>query len=43
MIFVNASDDPIVPPPLLGIIKRAAGELFTFCNIYSCQISKGIF
>ena len=37
MIFVNASDDPIVPPPLLEIIKRAAGELFTVCSIYSWQ------
>ena len=29
MIFVNSTDDPIVPPPLLNIIRKSVGESLT--------------
>ena len=27
MVFVNAEDDPIVPPQLLNVVKTAAGTI----------------
>ena len=28
MIFINATDDPIVPPPLVQVIKEAVSKFF---------------
>jgi hypothetical protein len=44
-LFVNAMDDPLVPPELLYIPKEFAGKLSTFFQqfaainevLYSCQ------
>ena len=30
MVFVNAKDDPIVPPPLLRHVRNAAGQSFFY-------------
>lgn len=32
MVFINAADDPIVPKPLLEIVKDATSEYIYFLN-----------
>ena len=42
MVFVNAVDDPIVPPSLLRIVRTAAGEVHSLFFLLSNDIASCI-